>query len=183
MLILFIICVPLNQLYSSQLLLTLYSPVSFLGLKYSSLDVTFPYDYFLLILDTFQARTLIGFSITFTSFSSSSTIRLRPLDLFLPPGNLPISLVVFLYLFSLQVCYFFFWVVYCHPFFVCVPPILYCVNLSLILNMRNCYLMSLFLLLSKSVYPADGLKNLISAAQCSSCLIGLGTSPHCHTSE
>ena len=39
------------------------------------------------------------------SSSSSSTIRLRPLSLFLPPGNhLPISFVVFIYFFSLQVC-------------------------------------------------------------------------------
>ena len=36
--------------------------------------------------------------------SSSSTIR--PISLFLPPGNhLPISLVAFLYFFSLQICY------------------------------------------------------------------------------
>ena len=35
----------------------------------------------------------------------SSNIRLRPLGLFLPPGiHLPISFVVFLYFFSLQVC-------------------------------------------------------------------------------
>ena len=36
---------------------------------------------------------------------SSSSITLRPLGRFLPPGNhLPLSFVVFLYLFSLQVC-------------------------------------------------------------------------------
>ena len=40
-----------------------------------------------------------------TILNSSSTIRLRPLGLLLLPGShLPISFVVFLYFFSLQVC-------------------------------------------------------------------------------
>ena len=54
--------------------------------------------------------------------NSSSTIRLRHLGLFLPPGNhLPISLVIFLYFFSLQVCNLNFFLVVCwHPFFVYV---------------------------------------------------------------
>ena len=44
-------------------------------------------------------------------FSQSSTIRLKPLGLFLPPGNhLAISFVVFPYLFSVEVCFVtFFW--------------------------------------------------------------------------
>jgi Amino acid permease. len=63
--------------------------------------------------------------------SSASTIRLRPLGLFLPPGNhLPISFMVFLYFFSLQVCNSkFFWVVCCHPFFVYIPSNLYYIAL------------------------------------------------------
>ena len=43
--------------------------------------------------------------ISSSSSPSSSSIRLRPFGLFLPPGNhLPISFVVFLYFFSVQVC-------------------------------------------------------------------------------
>ena len=53
------------------------------------------------------------------SIDASSTIKLRPLGLFLPPGNhLPISFVVCLYFVSLQVYNLKFLVVYCHPFFV-----------------------------------------------------------------
>ena len=48
---------------------------------------------------------MLFFSYDMHRMSSSSTIRLRPLGLFLPPENhLPISLVVFLYFTSLQVC-------------------------------------------------------------------------------
>ena len=63
--------------------------------------------------------------------SSSSTIRLRPLGMFLPPGNqLPISFVIFLYFFSLQVCNLkVFWVVCCHPFFVYIPSNLFYIAL------------------------------------------------------
>ena len=47
-----------------------------------------------------------------TSSSSSSPSPIRPLGLFLPPENhLPISFVVFLYFFSLQVCNFIFFLV------------------------------------------------------------------------
>ena len=42
--------------------------------------------------------------------------------------------------------------------------ILHCANLSLILKMPNCSLMSLLLFLYKRVYPAIGVKNIISAA-------------------
>ena len=58
------------------------------------------------------------FSGTWGQNISSSSIWLRPLGLFLPPRNhLPISFVVFLYIFFLQVCHLkFFWVVCCHPF-------------------------------------------------------------------
>ena len=81
-------------------------------------------------------------------YISSSTIRLRPIGLFLPPGNhLPISLVVFLYFFSP-----FRFVIFCLgsllSSILCICSlqfILYSVNLSLILKIRNCSLMSLLL--------------------------------------
>ena len=68
--------------------------------------------------------------------------------------------------------------------FLCICTvqfILYCVNLSLILKIPNCSLMSLLLLLYQSVCPFIGLKN--QQLQFSSCLIGLGISSHCRTSE
>ena len=67
---------------------------------------------------------------------SSSTPRLRPLCLFLPPLNyLLISFVVFLYFFFLQVCdlKFFGQSVVIHYLYMFFQFILYCVNLSLIL--------------------------------------------------
>ena len=97
----------------------------------------------------------------------SSTIMLRPLVLFLPPGNhLPISFAVFLYFFSLQICNLIFFYNLL-PSILCICSlqfILYCINLSLYKKMLNCSLMSVLLFLSQSVYPAIGLKNLISAA-------------------
>ena len=118
--------------------------------------------------------------------SSSSTIRLRPLGLLLPPINhLPISFVVFLCFFFLQVCNVnFLGSLLSSILCICsLQFIVYCGNLSLILKMPNCSLMSLLLFLSQSVYPVNGFKNFIPQLQFSSCLIGLGTSSHCHTSE
>ena len=104
----------------------------------------------------------------FQKLNTSSTIMLRPLDMFLSPGNhLPILSVVFLYFFSFQVCNKKIVLGSLLSSIFCVCPllfILYCVNFSLILKMPNCSLMSLLLFLSKSVYPAIGLENLISAA-------------------
>ena len=119
---------------------------------------------------------------------SSSTIRLRPLGLSLPPGNhLPISFVVFLYFFSHQVCnIIFLGSLLSSIFCVCsLQLILYYVNLSLILKMPNCSLMSLVLFcFCPKVYILPlVLKILFQQLQFSSCLIGLGTSSHCHTSE
>ena len=98
---------------------------------------------------------------------SSSTIRLRPLGLFHPPGNhLPILSLVFLYFFSLQVCnLIFFWVVCCHPFFVYVRSNVFYIAL-ICLKIKNAQLFSHLAtyFFFKSVYPAVGLKNLISAA-------------------
>ena len=75
---------------------------------------------------------------------SSSTIRLRPHGLFLPPGNhLSISFVIFLYFFSLQVCNFFGSLLSSNLCICSLQFILYCVNLSLILKMPNCSLTSL----------------------------------------
>ena len=57
------------------------------------------------VLAVYCQRLPTKILIFFSNTISSSTIRLRPLSLFLPPGNhLPISFVVFLYFFSLQVC-------------------------------------------------------------------------------
>ena len=82
-------------------------------------------------------------------YSSSSTIRLWPLGPFLPPGNhLSISFVVFLYFFSLQVYNLIFFLGSLLSSILCICSlqfILYCVNLSLILKMPNCFLMSLLL--------------------------------------
>ena len=80
---------------------------------------------------------------------SSSTIRFRPLFLFLPPRNhLPISLVVFLYYFSLQVCNFvFFFLGSQLSSILCICSlqfILYCANLSLIRKIPNFSLMIQF---------------------------------------
>ena len=86
------------------------------------------------------------------SSSSSSTIRLRPLGLFLPPRNhLLISFVVLLYFFSLQVCnLIFFCSVLSSILCICsLQFILYYVNLSLILKMPNCSLMSVLLFCEK----------------------------------
>ena len=100
-------------------------------------------------------------------FIISSTIRLRPLGLFLPPGNhLTISFEVFLYFFSLQVCNLIF---FCSLLssILCICSLqftLYCINLPLILKMPNCSLMSQLLFWSKIVYPAVAFENLISAA-------------------
>jgi hypothetical protein len=95
-----------------------------------------------------------------------SSLRPKPLGLFLPPGNhLPISFMVFLYFLSLQVYnLIFFEYSMSYILYICsLQFILYCDKLSLILNIPNCSLMSL-LFLSQSVYPAIGLKNLILAA-------------------
>ena len=74
-------------------------------------------------------------SANLSSSSSSSTIRLRPLGLFLPPRNhLPISLLVFLYFFFLWVCNLNFFLGSLLSSILCISSlqfILYCVNLSL----------------------------------------------------
>ena len=101
---------------------------------------------------------------SFLQILSSSFIMLRPLGLFFPTGNhLPISFVASLYLFSLQVLNLIFLGSLLSSILrICsLQFILYCVNLSLILKMPNCSLMSLLLILSQSVYPAIGLKNII----------------------
>ena len=71
---------------------------------------------------SFQVTLFLG---SFNNNSSlSSSIRLRPLGLFLPPGNhLPISFVVFLHCFSLQVCKltFFGWPVVIYSLYIFSP--------------------------------------------------------------
>jgi hypothetical protein len=86
--------------------------------------------------------------------NSSSTIRLSLLGLFLPPGyHLPISFVVFIYFFSLQVWNLnFLGSLLSSILCICsLQCILYCVNLSVILKMSNCSLMSI-LLFCRQVY-------------------------------
>ena len=79
--------------------------------------------------------------------SSSSTIRLRPLGLFLPPGNhLPYHLWSSYITSSFRFVFFFFFGILLFIICICfLQFILYCVNLSLILEMPNCSLMSLLL--------------------------------------
>ena len=94
----------------------------------------------------------------FQQWSSTSTMRLRPLGLFLLPGNhLLISFVVFLFFFSLQVCLNFLGSLLSSVICICsLEFILYCFYFSLTLKIPNCSLMSLIHFLSESVrvYPA-----------------------------
>ena len=118
--------------------------------------------------------------------SLSSTIKLRSLVLFLPPRNhLPISLVVLLYFFSRQVSNLKFLDSLLSSI-LCICPlqfILYCVNLSLILKMPNVLLCRYYLFCPKVYILPLVLKISFQQLQFSFCLIGLGTSPHCLTSE
>ena len=85
---------------------------------------------------------------------SSSTITLWLLSRVLPPGNhLPISFAIFLYFFSLQVCNLnFLGSMLSSILCICsLQSILYCVNLSLILKMPNCSLMSVLLFVQKCI--------------------------------
>ena len=114
-----------------------------------------------------------------SSSSSSSSINLRPLGLFLPPGkHLPISFVVFLYFFSFQVCNLIFLgnllsSILC---ICCLQCILYYVNFSLTSKIPNCSLVSLFLFLfCPKVYIIPlVLKTSFQQLQFPSGLIGYG---------
>ena len=88
--------------------------------------------------------------------SSSSTIRPVPSS----RKSSPHLVCNLLYFFSLQVCNLnYLGSLLSSILCICsLQFILYCVNLSLILKMPNCSLMSLLLFLSKSVYPVIGLK-------------------------
>ena len=62
--------------------------------------------------------------------------------------------------------------------------ILYCVNLSFILKIPNCSLMSLLLFFSPKVYIVPlVLKISFQQLQFSSCMFYLGTSSHCRTTD
>ena len=95
------------------------------------------------ITSFYQSLSESTFYQSLRHISLSSTIRVRPLGLYLPPGNhLPISSVIFQYFFSLQVCNLIF---LCNLLsfilYVCsLQFILYCVNLPLILKIPNCSL-------------------------------------------
>ena len=73
--------------------------------NYPSLQAYYKQSYWFLNCLTSGLILIMIYNITIVFFpSASSTIRLKHLGLFLPPGNhLPISFVVFLYFFSLQV--------------------------------------------------------------------------------
>ena len=111
---------------------------------------------FSVLLQYHLTVTSFLFIYCYSDFPSSiwwlSTIRLSPLGLFLPLWNhLLISFVVFLYFFSLQVCNLNFFLGSLLSSILCICSlqfILYCVNLSFILKIPNCSLMSLLIFLS-----------------------------------
>ena len=103
-----------------------------------------------------EMMVLIRGWLPFSCLIASSTIRLRPLGLFLPPGNhLLILFMVFLFFLSLQVSsVIFLGSLLSSILCICsLQFILYCVNLSKVLKTPNfSYLAISFFFFQKCIY-------------------------------